>query len=69
MNPLLTERDGRTYYGKHPINTYIFSVWLSDYNRENKTQIRPSTATAATFDAYLAAMKAGYWSNYGKVAA
>lgn len=69
MNQLLTLRNGRTYYGRNRIDMYVFSVWLSDYNREHGLNLRPSTATAETFKAYLAALEAGYWSNYGKVGA
>lgn len=67
MNPLLERRNGKIYYGRNRIDMYVFSVWLSDHNRENGLQVRPSTATAATFDAHLAAMKRGYWAKYGKV--
>lgn len=54
MNPLLEQRNGKTYFGSWRINRYELACWLQMYNQILRTKIRPSTMTAEMFREFLA---------------
>lgn len=54
MNTLLERRNGKIYFGAWRINMYECGLWLSSYNRMQRTNIRPGTMTAELFREFLA---------------